>query len=83
MRAEGSGFARNQRDQKLLLDLVVKARSEVRLVGPTFLALALTQRVALLRPRFGYEDETGTFTPLYEPRTFAITIGFGLGAHFP
>jgi hypothetical protein len=83
MRAEGSGFARNQRDQTLLIDLLVDARAEVPLVGPTFLALPLTARGALLRPRFGYEDETGTFTQLYAPKTFAITVGVGVGAYFP
>jgi hypothetical protein len=83
MRAQGAGFARNQRDRQLLVDLVVKTRTELGLVGPTFLALALTGRLALLRPRFGYEDETGTFTPLYEPRTVAATIELGLGVHFP
>lgn len=83
MSAEGSGFTRNQGDHKLLVDAVVNARTEFRLVGPTFLALALTGRLAALRPRFGYEDESGTFRALYEPKTAAATGEIGLGAHFP
>jgi hypothetical protein len=83
MRARGSGFARNQRDHKLLLDVVVKTRTELGLFGPTFLAVALTGRLAVFRPRFGYEDETGTFTPLYQPKIVAATFEAGLGVHFP
>ncbi len=83
MIAEGSGFARNQRDHKLLLDAVVRARIERRLLGPTFVALGLAGRLAAVRPRFGYEDEAGVFQPLYEPRAVAGSIEIGVGAHFP
>ncbi len=83
MLAEGAGFTRNQRDRELLLDALARLRIERRLLGPTFVALGLTARAALLRPRFGYEDEAGMFRPLYEPMAVAATAEVGLGAHFP
>lgn len=83
MFAEGSGFARNQRDREPLVDGLARARLERRLVGPSFVALGLSGRLAVLRPRFGYEDEAGAFQPLYQPSAGAATLEVGLGAHFP
>ena len=83
MIAEGSGFARNQRDHQLLLDAVGRGLVERHLVGPTFAVAGLAGRLAAVRPRFGYEDEAGVFQPLYEPRAVAGSIEIGFGAHFP
>ena len=81
--AEGAGFTRNRRDRQLLIDGLGRLRVERRLAGPAFLVLGVTGRLAVLRPRFGYEDEAGRFQPLYQPSLAAATVELGLGAHFP
>ena len=81
--ARGDGFARNQRDRELVLDALGRLRIERRLVGRTFAVAGLGLRIAVRRPRVGYEDETGQFQPLYEPSWVAATADLGLGAYFP
>jgi len=81
--ARGDGFERNQRDRELMVDALGRLRIERRLVGRTFAALGVGVRIAVRRPRVGYEDESGQFQPLYEPSWAAVTADLGLGAHFP
>ena len=83
MSAKGAGFTRNQRDHELLVDAVVSSRLEIDLVGPTFLLGGFGWRLAARRPRFGYEDETGVFQPLYQPSLIGLVVEIGVGAHFP
>lgn len=83
MSAKGAGFTRNQRDHELLVDAVASSRLEIDLVGPTFLLGGLGWRLAARRPRFGYEDETGVFQPLYQPSLIGLVVEIGVGAHFP
>ncbi len=81
--ARGAGFARNQRDRELMLDGFGRLRIERRVVGRTFAALGVSVRLAIRRPQFGYEDESGRFQPLYAPTWAAATADIGVGAHFP
>ena len=38
---------------------------------------------AVARPRFGFEDESGAFQPLYTPKLLGLTAEGGLGVRFP
>lgn len=82
MTGEGAGFTRNRLDRQLVVDGFAGGRIERHLVGPTYLELGFTVRLALRRPRFGYQDETGAFRPLYEPAWAGTTGQLGLGAYF-
>jgi hypothetical protein len=79
----GSGFVRNQRDRQVLVDGLAGARLDQPLLGPVFLRAGLELRAAAVRPRFGYQDESGVFQALYEPSLLAATARLGLGVHFP
>lgn len=81
--ARGSGFADNSQNVELLVDGRLVIQVDLDLVGPVFLRAGVVGRAALVRPRFGFEDETGVFQPLYQPSFFAATGHLGLGARFP
>lgn len=82
MDADGAGFARNADARELLIDGIGAVRVERRIAGPVSVCAEAAIQVAARRPRFGYEDEAGTFRGLYRPRVVGAVGGAGVVVRF-
>jgi hypothetical protein len=82
LRVRGRGFAPDQDDLHLLLNLVGGLRASIFVFRPVVVRATLDGVLPVLRDRFSYVAADGTTQEIFRPAPLAVAATLGLGVQF-